>query len=272
MQNVRFFRSLFLLSTILLIVIVLHVVGAFGFIEGPVTKLFYKGSGVLYAVHLSQGEKSISTSLTGEELRNAYITLQEMYTKQVVDRSEMIQLQQENQNLVRQLQFFSDKQWTYYTGRVTGKQIDPFESTVLLYFEHADDTIPLGSPAITQGGIFVGIVVAVERSTVTVRLLDDGRTKVGAALLNEEKTIGIAEGGFGKSIRMNFIPQNEKVVAGDIVVTSGLTPEVPYGLPIGTVEAVEKEPYEPFQSAVLSPLATPNSLQILSIIVDTSQT
>jgi len=254
------------------VVIILHVVGALRFIEDPLTKLFYKGSGALYTVHVLQGDDTLSETFTGEELQSAYIALQELYTKQVVDRSEIIQLQQENQNLIQQLQFFSEKNWTYYTARVTGKQIDPFESTVLLYFEHADETIPLGSPAITQEGIFIGTVAAVEGNIVTVRLLDDGRTKVGAALLNEEKTIGIAEGGYGKSIRMNFIPQNEKVVAGDIVVTSGLSPEIPYGLPIGTVEAIEKEPYEPFQSAVLSPLAAPNTLQILSIVVDSSHT
>ena len=213
------------------------------------------------------GESYVTKRMSLDELRSSFLQLQATYRNAVVDHATLLELQDENTNLKKQIKFFSEKQWIYYTGHVTGKQIDPFESTVLLYIEQAYIHIPVGSPVITQDGIFVGTVVAVEGNVVNIRLLDDGNTKVGAALLNQEKTVGIAEGGFGKSIRMNFIPQNEKVVAGDIVVTSGLTQEIPYGLPIGVVEAIEKEPYEPFQSAVLSPLASSNSLQILSIIV-----
>ncbi|KKW28838.1 MAG: Cell shape-determining protein MreC [Candidatus Uhrbacteria bacterium GW2011_GWD2_52_7] len=270
MGNARFFRSFSLLSILLVIVVVLHLVGALRFVERPIVRVLSKGSEALYTIGVRENDETILKTMSGVELREAYISLQDIYTKNIVERSELLQLQQENENLKGQLQFFSEKSWTYYTGRVTGKHIDPFESTVLLFFEKAEDTIPLGSPVVTDQGIFVGTVTAVEENIVSVRLLDDGRTKVGAALLNEERTVGVAEGGFGKSIRMNFIPQNEKVVSGDIVVTSGLTPEIPYGLPIGTIEAIEKEPYEPFQSAVVSPLASPNTLQILSIIVDIS--
>ena len=65
-------------------------------------------------------------------------------------------------------------------------------------------------------------------------------------LLNQDRSIGIIEGGFGLTIRMTFIPQQEIVEIGNIIVTSGLEKNVPRGLVIGEVASVEKEPFEPF--------------------------
>ena len=52
---------------------------------------------------------------------------------------------------------------------------------------------------------------------------------------------------------MNFIPQNETIEIGNTVVTSGFEDGIPRGLVIGTIETFEKEPYQPFQSAVIVP-------------------
>ena len=268
MNSPRFFRSFLWLTVLLLVVVILHISGVLHFIETPLTRMLYKGSQALYTLTITGEDDVYLKTLTGEELRQAYMGLQERYNNIVVDVAQIKELQKENENLKEQLQFFSEKDWTYYTGRVTGKQINPFESTILMYIDHASETIPVGAPAITKSGIFVGTVVAVDGNIINIQLLNDGRTKVGASFLNDERTIGVAEGGYGKSIRVNFIPQNEKIAAGDIVVTSGLTQLIPYGLPIGTIETVEKEPYEPFQSALLTPLAAPNSLEIISIIVE----
>jgi len=67
---------------------------------------------------------------------------------------------------------------------------------------------------------------------------------------------------------MSLIPQNEEVAVGDIVITSGLEREVPYGLLIGEVSVVEKELYQPFQKAIISPYFTLQKIQKVLVITD----
>jgi rod shape-determining protein MreC len=268
MQQTRFLRTALVILSFIIVVVLLHVIGALRVIERPLGALLHRSSQKLYTISIWEQQAYEMQTFSQEELQSAFVTLQEKYRSAIVDQATLRALSEENENLKRQLQFFSQKEWLYYTAPVTAKQIDPFVSTVSLYLPGADTLIQSGAPAVTDDGMFVGIVIRIEGSTVLVRLLTDGQTKIGGALLNEEKTVGVIEGGFGKSIRMNFIPQNEKISAGDIVVTSGLSPQVPYGLTVGTVEAIEKEPYQPFQSAIISPLINPNSLRLLSIVVE----
>lgn len=271
MERPRFFRTLFLISLFLLCIVLLHTWGALRFIERPLTNILHSGSAELYSMSVWNEGEYRAQSFSREELQKAFVELQEKYRQSIVDTAELEASREENESLKKQVAFFSEKQWRYETARITGKHIDPFASNLTLYVQNAEGRIVSGVPAITDSGIFVGVVTHVLGDTVTVRLLDDGQTKVGASLLNEGKTIGVVEGGFGKSIRMNFIPQNEDVSAGDIVVSSGLSDQIPYGLPIGTIEAVEKEPYQPFQSAVISPLTQHNTLQVLSLITEIPQ-
>ncbi len=248
-------------------IVILHVTGALRFVERPLAKVFHKTSGTIYTISVWQNDTFDAQTMTGDELQAAFVALQKKYRDAIIKKSEYITLKQEHENVINQLSFFSDKEWDYKTTRITGKNVDPFQSSVSLFIDEAHKYIPLGAPAVTDTGIFVGTVSNVTGDIVSVRLLDDGKTKIGGALLNDERTVGVIEGGIGRSIRMNFIPQNENVSAGDIVVSSGLSEHIPYGLPIGTVEAVEKEPYQPFQSAVISPLVNSNALDILSIII-----
>jgi len=240
--------------------------------EHPLGRLFHSASSNVYTVSIWQQDQYETKAFSEAELQQEFVSLQEKYRKAIIDKAAYTQLQDEYTSLLHQISFFSQKTFHSITARVTGKHVDPFMSNVTVYIPEAEASIPLGAPAITEEGVFVGVVHAIEGDIVSIRLLDDGQTKIGASLLNDERTIGVIEGGFGKSIRMNFIPQNEKVSAGDIVVSSGLSEYIPYGLPIGTIEAVEKEPYQPFQSAVISPLVEANRLRILSIITQKEYT
>ena len=56
---------------------------------------------------------------------------------------------------------------------------------------------------------------------------------------------------------------------GDVVVTSGLEEGMPRGLLIGTVEAVEKEAHQPFQTAVIKPFISFSKITLASILIST---
>jgi rod shape-determining protein MreC len=100
-----------------------------------------------------------------------------------------------------------------------------------------------------------------------VRLLNDNSSKIGATILNTDRSLGVVEGGYGLSVKMNFIPRNEIVKVGDIIVTSGLEAGMPRGLLIGSVTAIENETYRPFQAALLLPGTDLSKLSIVSILI-----
>ena len=86
-------------------------------------------------------------------------------------------------------------------------------------------------------------------------------------LTNRSRTLGLAQGLDGKLVRIQFIPSNEPFAVNDLVVTSGLESSVPSGLLVGLVNAVRHEQNEPFQEAIVEPLADPRRFQILTVIL-----
>ena len=131
------------------------------------------------------------------------------------------------------------------------------------------DGVAIGDAVIVGDGLFVGTVVQVRSATSIVRLLTDRESKVGVEVLGAARTIGIAEGQDGVLLRIDFIPQSIEVNLNDLIVTSGLDPEVPAGLVVGAVQEVQKDEHDPFQQAFIEPLVdvrTIHTVGILSLI------
>lgn len=200
-----------------------------------------------------------------EELKQAYIDTKEKLINEKVERSKLELALKENKKLKKQLNFFNKRDFSYLSSNVIGKNIEQIGNTLIVN-SGKKDGVKIGQPVISQAGVLVGKVAKVNESTATVRLLHDSQSKIAATILNKNKSIGLVEGGFGVSIKMNYIPQNEKIDVGDKVITSGLSEKVPRGLYIGTVEAVEKEPYQPFQRSVINPSIDLHKVSLVSII------
>ena len=70
--------------------------------------------------------------------------------------------------------------------------------------------------------------------------------------------------------RMIYLPQDATVREGDIVITSGLGDIFPKGLPIGTVAAVENEPFAVYKTALIQPGVDFERLEEVLVIGDVS--
>jgi len=149
---------------------------------------------------------------------------------------------------------------------IVGKNIENTERVVAIS-TGSDSGIKVGQPVVVLEGIIVGKVIRVEQNLSWVRLINDSNSKIAAVILNKERSQGVVEGGYGLSVNMNFIPRNEKVSVGETVVTSGLDPNTPKGLLLGTVAAVINEAYQPFQKAVLNPAVDLSKLTVVGVIV-----
>jgi rod shape-determining protein MreC len=99
-----------------------------------------------------------------------------------------------------------------------------------------------------------------------VQLLQDVNSAVNT-LIQSSRANGLVKGQPDGSLLMEYIPLEEKVVAGDIVLTSGLGGDLPRSLVIGQVTDVTKRDIDLFQSAALRPAADLNRLEVVLVIL-----
>jgi rod shape-determining protein MreC len=85
----------------------------------------------------------------------------------------------------------------------------------------------------------VGRIVVPSARAAKVQLLIDRNAAVGA-IVERSRAQGVIVGSGDERLRMEYVSEVFDVVAGDLVVTSGIDGIYPKGFPIGRVESVEK--------------------------------
>lgn len=174
-------------------------------------------------------------------------------------------LEAENRELRALAGFREKSSRATVAARVTAKA--PEEGTHALIIDRGtDDGVAVGAPVVSSEGVLIGKVMQADRATAAVLLLTDNRSRIGALVQNKTETRGVVQGKRGLSSEMRLIPQNEEVVPGDLIVTSGIEPQIPRGLVIGRVESVETQERNPFKTAAVSSPVAPESLEVVAVL------
>jgi rod shape-determining protein MreC len=116
---------------------------------------------------------------------------------------------------------------------------------------------------ITPDGI-VGKIVEVFPSAAQVQLIDDKDSGVGA-LLAETRTHGVVRGTGDPEPRMDYVVNDEKIHAGELILTSGEDRIFPKGLLIGSVGGTA--PASPFQMIHVQPAARLDRLEDVLVLL-----
>jgi len=257
-------NSLAAITTVTILVVILHYIGWLIPVENFLRSIVNRGSAIAYEQGLEINKIKFKTV---QDLENAYKDAIEKNIEQegIVARIKL--LEEQNKKLRQELNYLTTTTYQYLGAEIIGKNVDPIANTLIIN-RGTKDNIKVGNPAIAYNGILVGKIIRTEADTSIIRLLQDGQSKIAATLLNLDYSIGLIEGGYGVSVQMNFIPENEKIEINDQVVTSGLEEGIPRGLLIGNVKAVKKEAYEPFQQAIVKPAIQTNLLDSVVIITN----
>lgn len=125
----------------------------------------------------------------------------------------------------------------------------------------AQQGVEVGMTVVSGGAGLVGRVSQVGPRTAKVQLLTDPDSAV-AALLQTTRGTGLVVGQPDGTLEMEYIPQEEAVSVGDIVLTSGLGGLMPKGLVIGQVTEVDQKEYETFQTATVRPAVDLSRLEL----------
>lgn len=187
-----------------------------------------------------------------------------------VANSQQTELAEENLKLRNQLNFSANNNFKTIAAEVISRESlsdGAGGGQDLIIDKGTKDGLSVGQGAVDEEGLIIGKIIEVKETSAKICLTTSQECKLAAAIQNSAKTQGVTDGDLGLTIKMNYIPQLEKISVGDTVITSGLGDRIPRGLVIGKIIEVRNESNEVWQDATIEPLVNLNNLTVVSVIL-----
>jgi rod shape-determining protein MreC len=258
--------ALFILALTAVLALVLHEAGQLQPVEdmaqyvvGPVQRSIaglIGGSGDLF-----------TTFRDVRQLREENQRLQTENNQLVTENVHLKEFEAENATLRDLLKFTQNNPtYTLLAADVIGRDPSPYLGSIIISVGESNGLKP-GMPVITAGSALVGRVIQVYPRTAKVQLLMDVSSAVNA-LVQSSRATGLVRGQPDGSLVMDFIPLEDTIKPGDVILTSGLGGELPRALVLGSATDVIKRDIDLFQSATLKPAVDLNRLEVVLVIMN----
>ena len=141
----------------------------------------------------------------------------------------------------------------FLVADIMNVDLDAFRERVLLD-KGARDGVYLGQAVLDAGGVF-GQVSRVEELTCEVILITDAAHAIPVQVnRNGLRTIAVGTGNPGR-LKLPYLSTAADVIAGDLLVTSGLGGGFPPGYPVGVVTEVRRDPAQSLADVEVRPAA-----------------
>jgi rod shape-determining protein MreC len=141
----------------------------------------------------------------------------------------------------------------FIVGNIMDLDIDAFRERVLVD-KGARDGVFVGQAVLDAGGVF-GQVSRVEELTSEVILVSDAAHAIPVQInRNGLRTIAVGTGDMTR-LKLPYLSTSADVVAGDLLVTSGLGGGFPAGYPVGTIAEVKRDPAQSLAEVEVRPAA-----------------
>jgi len=169
----------------------------------------------------------------------------------------------ENRRL-RELLSLKEKDHRYVTAsRVIARGADQWSNTFVLD-KGLSDGVTKDMTAITPKGL-IGKISGVYSSYSYLLLLTDLNFSA-AVRLQESRREGIISGMGLRKCQLKYIPLEEEVKVGNIIITSGLDSLFPQGIPVGYISKVDKKGAGLFQNIEVTPFEDNSKVEEVAII------
>lgn len=203
-------------------------------------------------------------------LRERNAELEQLVAQLTVENLRLKEIEAENSRLRGLLQFRQvNPSFTYKGGQVVGRIVANEPSSVIQSIVidiGSNNGIKAGMPVVTERGL-AGRVTDVYSTASRVLLITDSSSNVNAMLQNT-RLRGILRGRAGQPPIMDYLPQDQEILVGDIVVTSGEGGNFPVGIPVGQVVEVEQNDVEMFQRAVVRTTVDFDTLETVLVVTN----
>lgn len=213
-----------------------------------------------------------ATGVAGDAatLRSRNVELEQIVAQLTVENLRLKEIEAENVRLRSLLQFRDvNPSFTYKGGQVVGRIVANEPTSIvksILIDIGSSNGIEPGMPVVTERGL-VGRVTDVYRNAARVLLITDSSSNVNTMLQNT-RLRGMLRGRAGQLPIMDYLPQDQPILVGDIVVTSGEGGNFPIGIPVGQVVEVEQNDVEMFQRAVVRTTVDFDTLETVLVVTN----
>ncbi len=158
--------------------------------------------------------------------------------------------------------------------QIIGQQIDE-SGTYYLVNRGERDALQVGMPVVvglTAGAnkttaVLLGTVRSVSRETAALNLTTSSASRLIVQVANDTHTQALAVGEYNLALRLNYVPQDEKIATGQLVLTSNLNPLIPPGLMVGMISQVETTEGNFFKTAVVTPSLNLTNLNYVYVLL-----
>ncbi len=197
--------------------------------------------------------------------RNA--DLQEQIAALQTKNAELESLQAENDTLRKMLGFqLEHPDLRGLPALVVGRDPSGLSRQLILDRGTADGVL-LGMAVTSPGGFLLGIVRSVTAHQATVLLIDDVDSSIPARIDRTNLDVVVwGESQHGGRLLVKHIAQSADVGKGDLLKTSGLGGNLPRGLLLGQIYAIQQKDIDLEQQAEAYPLADLNALDQVLVI------
>lgn len=176
---------------------------------------------------------------------------------------------EENERLRKLLDLREQRRDLHFeSARIVESDSSNWES-VLTVNKGTTQDVAVGDCVVTETGYLVGVVTDAGLNWCTIRTILDSDTSIGATVFRSGQN-AVAQGDFAlmgqDRLMLNYLGADPDVVAGDLIVTSGLGDYFPSQLVIGTVESVSTGDDGLAQYAVITPSVSLDDLTQVFIV------
>lgn len=202
------------------------------------------------------------------DLKQRNEELEEQYAQLLIENVALREAALENVELRALLNFREQHPgFQFIGGEVKARVIGRDPSNFLRYLiidAGTEQGVAKRMPVVAPRGL-VGRVQLVGPNWAKVLLITDPRSSV-SALIQTSRVTGQVQGQVSGDLVMKYISQEEIVNEDEIVLTSGLGGNLPKGLVIGQVTAVEQRDSDMFQLATVRPTVDFDRLEKVLVI------
>jgi len=190
--------------------------------------------------------------------------------KQNADLTEQLNRYREGSLEVMRLQKLLDLREGFPQRAVAARVIDRNSSSLfktLLINKGTADGLRVGLAVLSDQGV-VGRIIEISWHASRVLLLIDGNSNIDG-LIQRSRAQGILQGAGSAGCSLKYISRAEEVLAGDVVISSGLSGVFPKGLLLGVVTGASRKEGGLFQKIDVAPAVDFEKLEeVLALTTD----
>lgn len=265
------YRNYFLAVLLLISVLLLYSYN----LRHKTTTTFFERAVLTLVAPLQTGIDGIADSITGWWTRYLWLVETEQRNNELTEensrlRAELLEVEEfrlQNERLRKLLTFVDTVDRPALPAQIIGEDSSNWSRTVTID-KGGRSGLRVGLPVVAAEGV-VGRIIKTAPDSSRVLLVTDASSGVGA-LVQRSRSRGIVRGQ-GGGLRLDYVRQNADIVAGDLLLTSGMGGVFPKGLAIGRVDRVEEQSYGQFQKIEVTPLVDFSLLEEVMVLVGEEQ-